>query len=136
MHARRVVPEKERLSTFHGLVHEIERDLKHVFFDRFHPLAREGTGVLANLLAHASEPRVFGGIVYVGGLAIEQAAGAEHCNELRILRVIRFFRFLLGVHLVEVAVEFTEAVYSRQEFVAVAEVVLANLSGGVSERLQ
>ena len=38
--------------------------------------------------------------------------------------------------MVEIAEKFVEAVYGRQIFVAVAEMVLAELSGGVAERLQ
>src|ERR1017187_2024005 len=38
VHARRVVPEKERPPALHGFVHEIERDLKQVFFDSLHTL--------------------------------------------------------------------------------------------------
>ena len=46
------------------------------------------------------------------------------------------FRLFLGVEVVQVAVEFVEPVNGRQELVAVAEVVLAELAGGVSERLE
>ena len=54
--------------------------------------------------------------------------------ELRILRVVRVLRLLLGVQVVEVAEELVEAVGGRQELVLVAEVVLAELAGGVAER--
>ena len=46
------------------------------------------------------------------------------------------FRFFLGVQVVQVAVELVEPVNGRQELVAVAEVVLAELAGGVAERLE
>ena len=45
-------------------------------------------------------------------------------------------RLILGVEVVEVAEELVEAVHRRQELVAVAEVVLAELAGHVAERLQ
>src|SRR5436190_706103 len=45
-------------------------------------------------------------------------------------------RLLLGVEVVEVAEELVEAVDGRQIFVAVAEVVLAELAGGIAERLE
>jgi hypothetical protein len=45
-------------------------------------------------------------------------------------------RLLLGVEVVEIAEELIEAVHRRQEFVAVAEMVLAELAGGVAERFQ
>ena len=43
---------------------------------------------------------------------------------------------ILGVQVVEVAEELVEAVNGRQEFVAVAEMVLAELSGRVALRLE
>src|SRR5262249_1109020 len=43
---------------------------------------------------------------------------------------------LLGVEVVEVAEELVEAVDGRQMFVAVAEVVLAELAAGVAQRLE
>ena len=42
----------------------------------------------------------------------------------------------IGVQVVEEAEELVEAVVGRQEFVLVAEVVLAELAGGVAQRLQ
>ena len=43
---------------------------------------------------------------------------------------------ILGVQVVEVAEKLVEAVNGRQEFVAVAEMVLAELSGRVALRLE
>src|SRR4051794_14656264 len=43
------------------------------------------------------------------------------------------FRLILCVEVIEVAVELVEAVYGRQELIAVAKMVLAELSGHVSE---
>ena len=45
-------------------------------------------------------------------------------------------RLLLGVQVVQVAEELVEPVHRRQVLVAVAEVVLAELAGGVAERLE
>jgi hypothetical protein len=45
-------------------------------------------------------------------------------------------RFVLGVQVVEVAEELVEAVYGRQELVAVAEMVLAELCGSITLRLE
>ena len=56
--------------------------------------------------------------------------------ELRVLRDSPVFRLLLGIEVIEVAEELVEAVYGRQKFVAVAEMVLAELAGGVAERLE
>jgi hypothetical protein len=51
-------------------------------------------------------------------------------------RVVLVLRLLLGVEVVEVAEELVEAVVGGQVLVAVAEVVLAELAGGVALRLE
>jgi len=43
---------------------------------------------------------------------------------------------LLGIEVVEVAEELVEAVHGRQELVAVAKMVLAELAGGIALRLE
>ena len=53
-----------------------------------------------------------------------------------ILRIVRFFGFLLGVEVIQVAEELVEAVHRRQVLVAVAEVVLAELPGRIALRLE
>ena len=58
---------------------------------------------------------------------------ARNC---RVLRIVRQFRLFLGVQVVEVAVELVEAVHGRQELVAVAKMVLAELAGRIAERLE
>ena len=55
--------------------------------------------------------------------------------ELRVLRVVGILRLLLGVEVIKIAEELIEAVHRRQVLVAVAQVVLAELAGGVAERL-
>ena len=82
-----------------------------------------------------SSPGVFGR----GRYAFEHAARAELGAELRIfggLRVVRVLRLFLGVEVIEIAEELVEAVHRRQEFVAVAEMVLAELPGHVALRLE
>ena len=67
---------------------------------------------------------------------MEHAARAVLLLELRVLRVVVGLRLLLGVQVVEVAEELVESVHRRQVRVAVAQVVLAELAGGVALRLQ
>ena len=69
-------------------------------------------------------------------LALEHAARTELLPELRVLRIVGVFRLFLGVEVIEVAEELVEAVHRRQVLVAIAEVVLAELAGGVAEVLQ
>jgi hypothetical protein len=54
-------------------------------------------------------------------------------SERGILRVVRQLRLFLGVKVIKVAEEFVEAVHRRQRFVAVANVVLAELTRGKTE---
>ena len=101
-----------------------------------HALAGQRAGVLDRLLADAAEARVLRRIVLVGRLALQHAARAELGPELGVLRVVGVLRLLLGIEVVEVAEELVEAVNRRQELVAVAEVVLAELAGRVALRLE
>ena len=50
--------------------------------------------------------------------------------------VVELLGLFFGVEVIEVAVELVEAVHGRQVLVLVAEVVLAELAGGVPERLE
>ena len=76
------------------------------------------------------------GIVGIGGLAMQHAARTEHFFKFGILGVIRQFRFFFGIQMVEVAKKLIEAVYGRQKFVAVAEMVLAKLTRRVPLRFE
>ena len=78
---------------------------------------------------------MIGRIVAVGGLALEHAA-RPNLPERRGPRIDPVLRLLLGVEVIEIAEELVEAVDRRQKLVAVAEVVLAELAGGVAERLE
>ena len=67
---------------------------------------------------------------------MEDAAGSKRRLELRILGIVGKLRLFFGVQVIEIAEELVEAVHRRQEFVLVAEVVLAELTGGIAERLE
>ena len=103
---------------------------------RLHALLGERAGVLDLLLADPAKARIVGRIVGVARHALQHAARAELCAELRVLRVVGVLRLVLGVEVIEVAEELVEPVNGRQELVAVAEVVLAELAGGVALRLE
>ena len=136
MHARRVEVAEPRRVCLVLAVDEIHRRADEFLVHRLHPLGVERAGIFDHLLADAPVGGIDGRIVGVGGLAFEHAARPELGPELRILGVIRILRLFLGVEMVEIAEEFVEAVHGRQIFVAVAEMVLAELPGGVAERLQ
>ena len=136
VHARRVEPAEERLARRLLALHEIDRRGRGLVVDRLHALLGERTGVLDGLLADLAEARIDRGIVAVGGLAFEHAARAELGEVGRVLRIVRQFRLFLGIEMIEVAEELVEAVHGRQRLVAVADMVLAELPGGVAEVLQ
>ena len=69
-------------------------------------------------------------------LQLEHAARPELREVRRVLRIVRQLRLFLGVEVIEVAEELIEAVDGRQRLVAIADVVLAELAGGVAEVLQ
>jgi hypothetical protein len=88
------------------------------------------------LFADAAKARIFSRVVPVGGLALHDTARAEVRAEGGIARVVKILRFFLGVEVVEITEEFVEAVHGGQKFVAVAQMVLAELAGGVALLLQ
>src|SRR5215831_17807273 len=67
---------------------------------------------------------------------MEHAARTELLAEFGVLRIVGILRLLLGVEVIEIAEEFVEAVCGRQMLVAIAEVVLAELAGGVAVGFQ
>jgi hypothetical protein len=136
VHPGAVVPAEERLARLALPLDEVERGRRGFIIDRFHPLAGQGAGILDGLFADLAEARIHVGIVVVRGSAAQHAAGAEHLPELRVLGVIAQLRLLLGVEMVEVAEEFIETVDGRQVLVAVAQMILAELTGGVAEGLE
>ena len=71
-----------------------------------------------------------------GRNALHDAARTELRPERRVLRIVRVLRLILGIQVIEIAKELIEAVNGRQEFVAVAEMIFAELSGGIAGRFE
>ena len=67
---------------------------------------------------------------------MEHATRTKLRSEFRTLRIIRVFRLLFGVEVVEIAKKFVEPVNRRQKFVTVAKVIFAYLGRYVSLRLK
>ena len=95
-----------------------------------------GPGVLDLLLADLAPARLHGRVVLVGGPGMDDAARTEVLAELGILRIVVHLRLFLGVQVIEVAEELVEAVVGGQHVVQVAQVVLAELPGGVALLLE
>ena len=139
MHVGEVHPEKERLAGLGLPLDVLHGAAGDVVVDRFHTLLGQRAGVADGLLADPAEARVDRRIVGVGGLAVHDAARTEPLAKVRKIpwvRVIRQFRLFLGVQVIQIAVELVEAVHCRQIFVAVAEMVLAELRGRIAQRLE
>jgi hypothetical protein len=80
-----------------------------------------GPGVANGLLADPAEAFIFGRVVHVGSLAIEDSTRHEEpFHEGLVPGVLGLFGFLLRVQVVQVAMELVEAVHGREELVAVA----------------
>ena len=136
VHARGVVPEKERLARLDRAIHEIERVGEQFAFHRFHAFPAERTGVRAYLLAHPAKARIFCPVVFVARLAVEHAARAEPRGEFRILWIVFILRFFFRVQVIEVSKKLVEPVNRRQELIPVAQVVLANLGRRITFGLE
>ncbi len=65
---------------------------------------------------------------------MDHVAGADGVQQ--ILRIVGVRRVFHRVQVIQVAEELVEAVDGGQKLVAVAEVVLAELAGGVAQRLE
>ncbi|MND76385.1 hypothetical protein D3C80_680320 [compost metagenome] len=116
VHAGAVEPDEEGLVGLVRLVDEVLGSLHQFVVDGFHTLARQGAGVFDLAVSER----------------MDHPTWAVLFAKLWIFRVVVGFRFLFGVHVVQVAEEFIEAVVGRQVLVAVAQVVLAELAGGVA----
>ena len=136
VHARAVEPAEERLAGLGLALDEVDRRASEVS-SSIVSIRFLVSGPVSSIVCLPTGPSAAARSGRpVGGLAAEHAARAELLLELRVARVGALLRLLLGVEVVEVAEELVEAVDGRQVLVAVAEVVLAELAGGVAERLE
>ena len=136
VHRRRVVPEEERLLGLDLLLHPADSVRGDFLINSFHPLPGERTAVLDNLFAYFAKAGINSRIILVRCKAMEHAARAEMLPECRVLGIVRQFRFLFSVQVIEVPEELVKSVHGRQIFIAIAEMVFAELTGGVADRLQ
>ncbi len=136
MHSGRIEPAEERLSGLLVLIDEIHRGAQELPVDRLHAPFVERSSVLNFLLAYPAKARVFGRVIRVARDASKHAARTEFGAELRVFRVVGVFRLLFGIEVIEIAEEFIKSVHGRQEFIAVAKMILAELTGSVAVRLE
>ena len=134
VHAGRVEPDEERLVVLLGLVHEVDGEVADLVVHRLHALGIERAGVLDLLLADLAPARHLGRVVHVGRPAMNHVARADDVQQ--ILRIVGMRRVFHRVQVIQVAEEFVEAVDGGQELIQVAQMVLAELAGGVALRLE
>jgi hypothetical protein len=141
MHARRVIPKEKRLARLDRTIHEVERATDEFVVRILHAelgvwvhvrVWRKWTSVRNRLLANPAPSWILGRVIYFAGLAIHDISRAELGPERRSLRIIILVRLLHGVEMIEDAIKLVEAVNRRQEFIAVSQMVLANLRRGVT----
>ena len=99
-------------------------------------MRRQRAGVGDLLLADAAPARILRRIVDVGRDAVDDVARAEPLEEFLALRILRVVGLFHRIEVVEDPVELVEAVDCRQVFVAIPQMVLADLRRRVAERLE
>ena len=103
-----------------GAVDKFQCRVSELLVSRFHPLAGQGARVLDLAVRERTD----------------DAAGSETLPERGVLGIEVGFRLLLGIEVIEVAEEFVESMIAGQELILVAQVVLAELPGGITVGLE
>ena len=134
VHARGIEPEEERFVVGLGLIHKLEGQIADLVVDCLHPLGIERARILDLLFADLAPARHVRRIVCGRGPRVDHVARPDLIQEF--LRIGGMRGIFHGIEVIEVAEELIEAVDGRQKLIEVAEVVLAELAGGVPHRLQ
>src|SRR5262249_60774487 len=133
MHPGWIEPKEERFTVLPCLVEEHERVGQYLIVDGLHALRAQFTRILYFLLSYFAPARLYGRIVYVCRPCVEHIARSD----------TGFERWWIGamtgvlhcIEVIEIRVEFIEAVDCRQELIYVAQMVLAELARGATHRL-
>ena len=127
VHVGRVEPHEEWLVSCGLVLDERRCRSEELLVDGLHPLSVERAGVLDALCPIAVGPRV------------HHTAGTEALSELGHvfgLGVVVELGLLLGIQVIKIAEEFVEPVHRRKVFIAVPEVILAELASGIAMSLE
>jgi hypothetical protein len=137
VHAGGVVPQQERPAGLVGTVDEVKRAGQQVVLDSLHPLAGQRPRIGDGLAADPAEAFVLGRVVGLAGPAVQHPPrGKQPLHDRVVPGVVGLLGLLLGVEVVQVAVELIKAVHGGEVLVAVAQVVLAVLGGHVALGLE
>ena len=126
MHTGTVPPDEPGFAGRMLAIDEIERSRDGLVVHRFHALLRQRTGVLDLAVGRGPDDTAWPEL-----LPERRAIGRDH-----VTGIVRVFRLLLGIQVVEIAEELVETVVRGQVLVTIAEVVLAKLPGGVTAGLE
>ena len=127
VHVRGVEPHEEGHAGVIVTLDEVDGLLEHFVVDRLHTLLGQRTGVDDGLAALAVR------------LAVQDAAGTEvrlEVREVDRVGIVAQFGLFLGVQVIEITEELVEAVHGRQVGITVAQMVLAELAGGIALALE
>src|SRR5262249_1453324 len=117
-------------------VHELQSAIEELFIHSFHSLGVQRSSVLDLLLADLAKHAINRRVIGSRRPTVKDAARAELLFEFRILGIVRILRLLFRVKVIEIAEELVEAVSSRQEFVAIAQVIFTKLTANVAHRFE
>src|SRR5215469_3995836 len=136
VHVSEIQPQEEGCTGLVLLRDEVLCGRGEIVVAGLHALLRERTSVFYLLPSNSSPARFLGCVVFIGCPAVQDAPWAKLLFESWVLWVVRQFRLLFGVQMVEIPKKLIEAVSRRQELVAVSQMVLAKLRRGIPQRLQ
>jgi hypothetical protein len=120
MHPGRVEPAEERLAGLALAIHEIHRGGEEFLTHGFHAFFGQWAGVLDLAIS----------------IGVEHSARAEPLLKRGVFRIVGIFRLFLGIEMIEISEEFIEAVFRRQKFVLISEMVFAELPTYLAEWLE
>src|SRR5215471_15119077 len=121
VHTGWVQPQEEWLTVLPGGVQELERVGEDLVVHRFHAFWAELAGIFDSLLPYLAPAWLHRGVVRAGRPAMNDVARAYRSLECR--RVVGMTRVLHRIQVIEVTVEFVEAMQRGQEPVQVAKMV-------------
>ena len=120
MHTGGVKPDEKRFARCVRPLHKIHRCVGKLLICCLHAFTGEGAGVL-NLAI---------------GIRVNHTAGSETLAKLGVLGVKVSLGLFFCIQVVEITEKFVEPMVRREEFILVAQMVLAKLSGSEAQRLE
>ena len=120
MYTGRVKPDEKRFTRCVRPLHKIHCCVGKLLIYCFHAFTSEGTGVL-NLAI---------------GIKVNHIAGSKMLAKLGVLGVEVCLGFFFCIQVAETTEKLVEPMVRREEFVLVAQMILAELSGSVAKRLE